>query len=375
MSGEHTFDDFAQTVFDNVGFTPGEGVDDIDQDTQARVPAGGVDQQDDDVLYDVIQEPAQRGAQRGQQPQRGGQQQRQQPAQRGREAQPGAPPQMPERYAVDENQNVINPQTGEVVAKAGMERRLFTEAHRARTDNARLWQQNQEQSQQLQRAVEIAQELQARYEEVKGQRTGGSKFGLTPQEETTAFDLAQTFKTQGPAAGIKKILTQLAVNGVDVSQLGLGQGAQGLDVKALTDSIREQVKAEMAPLHQRLQRDQQTEEQQRVVSAAVTEVNQFFQSNPNAKQYAKQLEAIIGRFPQMSLNEAWLNYQIHLRDTGQWGGEQQQQQPVTRQQRRGMPRGRQQPARRAASANGMADPKLSYKQILDDIGNELGIPA
>lgn len=236
--------------------------------------------------------------------------------------QPPQPQTRPDRYEQDQRGNIIDPKTGQVVAKAGAEARLYMDGRKAKMDAYQAGVQNQQLRGYVQQAVGFIQQYRAQLEGLREAHSAGERMGVTPQETAQAVEFVARLKKGGPDAigAIKEILTRAAAAGIDVASLGAGGSA--LDVKSLIDGIR----AEFAPIRQDIdaqkaavsqQREQAVHQEQQWNRAAEITLN-FFQNAPEAVPYAKVIEAGLRdpRFRGWTIREVWQHIQLHLARNG-----------------------------------------------------------
>lgn len=238
-----------------------------------------------------------------------------------------APPQTqpqtrPDRYEQDQRGNIIDPKTGQVVAKAGAEARLYMDGRKAKMDAYQAGVQNQQLRGYVQQAVGFINQYKAQLDGMREANSHSERLGVTPQETMQAVEFVSRLKKGGPDAigAIKEILTRAAAAGIDVASLGAGGSA--IDVKSLVDGIR----AEFAPIRQDIdaqkasvqrQREQEAQQEQQWNKAAEVTLN-FFQNAPEAVPYAKVIEAGLRdpRFRGWTIREVWQHIQLHLAKNG-----------------------------------------------------------
>lgn len=295
-----------------------------------------------------------------------------QPEQSGQ--QPRQPQFQPGQITQDARGNFVGP-NGQVVARAGMEARLYTDNVRARAQLAQETSRAQDLTGRLNRAVEIGQELHGRVmqmqEQLKDRNGTGARLGLNDAEQVQALQLAAEAK-RDPVATIRKLLTMAAANGVDVSKIGIAPG--GVDAKSLVDIVRQEISQVTAPIRQRTEQEmrqqQQTEAQQAQLRQTESEVHGFFNENPGARQHIPIFHAVLSQpqFQHMSLGEVWARIQLNMMRMNQQRG---QQRPNGNSMRRNLPAGRGAPLN--YGTNNVAPVNASYDQILRDTLDQLGV--
>lgn len=248
---------------------------------------------------------------------------------------------------------------GKVVAKAGAEARLYQSLHQTRQSHAQEQQRAQDLSNRLNRAVQIAQELQTQLTQFQGQQEQLKQFGIKPEEQLTALQMFAELRSN-PTELLKKLLTRAAASGINLQSLGLQSNAT--DPKALVDLVKEEIGKAVKPLDERTKAEQQQrerEDQQRQQLEKVNqEVNSFFASNPDAREYMPVFHQVLSQrqFAGMSLGEIWARIQLNLLRNGQ-------QRPNS-QNRRSLPAGRRVPQEGNSE---MAPVNATYDSILKDV--------
>jgi hypothetical protein len=162
-------------------------------------------------------------------------------------------------------------------------------------------------------------------------------------------------------------LTRAATNGISVAELGLQPG--GLDSKSLVEMIKQEIGNAVNPLRERTeaenkQAQQRTQEQQQLTKIQ-SQVDSFFNENPEAKQYLNVFSQTIKQFPDMSLGEVWARIQLNLAQNPQ-----SRRQPQNSQQR-SLPSGRGNPPTNGSSD--LAPVTDSYDAILKDVMDRAGL--
>ena len=242
----------------------------------------------------------------------GGAQQRR-PQQRGGQD-PQGQQQQQRRLPANNNGDLIDPNTGTVVARAGNERRFY--------EAARTAQQN------VQR---VAGELERVTTELNAFREAASvprELGLNPQEVTNAMQWFAHWK-QNPVEAATRVLTELRAMGYEVEGLG-GQ----VDMAALRRMVQEAVSP--------FQQDREAAQREQEVSQRVdAELNALYTAMPWARGQQQEMMNLLDADPTLTLREAALHLQAYALQHGydlskplrpqvlaaQNGGGGQQQQP------------------------------------------------
>ena len=240
--------------------------------------------------------------------------------------------------------------------------------HKAQDQSALSRQENTLLRSKVVEAVRIGRELHQQVQLGREQGNPGAQFGLQPQEVTQALRVAAEMKTN-PQQGLKNLLTQLSINGIDISSLGLDST---IDPKALGGMIRQELDGATRPLREAQERQdqarQQAAQQQQHYNRVEQNTRQFFQQNPDAVPYLQAIQRMYNdpRFTNSTLQENWLRLQLHLaRDPGASAT------PFPRQQR-SLPNGRSAsaPQQQQANTTRVAPVDQDYKSIIDDILTE-----
>ena len=253
---------------------------------------------------------------------------------------------------------------GNIVARAGKEARLYTNAHKARAEAQRVTAERDDVIQRLEKAVNIGQDMYRELEAFKARDEQVKQFGLEPHEHLDAVQLAAEAK-RDPMGTIKKLLTRAAANGIDLTQLGMQPG--GVDAKSLMEMIRGEIAGHMKPVQDRAAQEkaeaEARAEQARQLADTQAEVNRFFIQNPNAREYAPVIQEVLKQpaFQHMSLGEVWARIQLNL-----------VRNPPRAQNRRqpSLPNGRPRPMERSTQRNSPVSPDVTYDEMLRDILRE-----
>lgn len=184
---------------------------------------------------------------------------------------------------------------GEVIAKAGMERRIYEKAF----NDAKA------------RINPIFGQMNTELENLRGQvkafndvASEAKDLGLSPTEQSIGFKLIAAYR-KNPGATVNYLLTEAKANGHDIK---LGDAA-GIDTAAIMGMI----KKELAPF---------TSDRERVTlrteaeNAAVVEYNSFMEANPGAKTHETSIATLMQRFPNLSLESAYLRLENWMLSNG-----------------------------------------------------------
>jgi hypothetical protein len=269
---------------------------------------------------------------------------------------------------VDGKGNLVNRQTGQIVAKAGAEARMYQKLHKTEANYRHLEAQHNDVTTRLNKAIELGTGLYNRLQEIQQSQaaTAPKTFGLSDAEAIEALNFAKEAKVN-PVGTIQKLLTKAASSGIDLTSIGLSGG--NFDPKSLLDLVRGEINNAMNPLKERSQRETAQEQAQREANErseqATRDLNSFLSANPEAREYLPVFAKVYERpeFQHMSLGEVWAKLQLNLlRRQGQ-------QRPPNRQQNRrpGVPSGQRSAPRGTPQNSGLASVDTSYEDIVRDL--------
>lgn len=203
-----------------------------------------------------------------------------------------------DRYLAEDKQGNLTLADGTIVATAGAARTYYEnvkkegrEARKAAEQmaiaNAQLGQKFRELHRDFER-MKTSDEMKSLTE----------RTGMSNTEINRAVAMMKAIKDD-PLEGIKKVLTQARMDGIDLSSLGV-QG--GFDVSVIKDTIQDIMKQNAAPVTT----DVSEEELQQSVEA---EAKDFLGRNPQAEPFAAILGQAKRRFPNKTLDELWVGLQ------------------------------------------------------------------
>lgn len=281
---------------------------------------------------------------------------------RDQEQQPKRP--LPRRSEVkdDGKGNLVNAK-GEIVARGGVQSRLYQKAERARRQLTDAQAESTELRSRLTRLATVAKQLNDQVTVNNGMNAKLQEFGVTPQEQITAMQLFVELRDK-PQDAIRRILTRAAANGINVAEIGQNGG---FDAKSLADLVRGEVSKIVDPLRQRsdaqAQRERVEQERAQVNQRATEEVQAFFRRNPEAQPHAQVFARVLAnpRYRDWSLGEIWARIMQNLPA----GGGQRSRTPGTGS----IPRGRGMPP---GGNSKVADPNTSYDAIIKGVLAEAG---
>ena len=293
-------------------------------------------------------------------------------------------------FRQDKKGNLVDARTGEVIARAGSEARIYQRVHKQASDYltaATRNVQNQMAAERgkLERAVEIGLGFEKSMSEMRQTLAQINAFEL-PKEQL--IEAAQIYKQaqSDPIGVLKNLLTRAALSGIDITQLGLPAG--GVDAKGIADMVKREIQQNIAPVQKfaegQQKREQETQVQSRYLQQAERQVSSFFGSTPQAVPYMPIFEAVLRQpqFQTMSLGAIWDKIQLHLMRNGvdpRRGPSRTQRQRLSGPpaDQRSLPRGQgmaPQGSDRVRQANaGPAHPGMSYDAIIREVLGANGV--
>jgi hypothetical protein len=376
--------DDAGDAFDD-GLSDGEAgddeiADDESGDTEGLVHSEEIgDDTEGDEIGDDFEEPPARQQQR--QPK-----QQQQPAQRDLRQQP-VTMDFSKTLTKDAKGNIVDG-NGKILAKAGVEARLYTDVHtQARGALSKLYRDARAQlnnsEKKYKRAAEIGLKIHQDFENLQKQYAAIDAYKLAPQELQMAAQFAHKAKTE-PLTAIRELLTMATARGIDLSQLGFQPGS--FDPKSLLNVVQNEVKTAMTPLQEYMQRQQsqqsEAEQQEQYRRDAEEQVNEFFSNTQEALPFAPMFHRVLQQHPTMPLSQVWDKLQLFLvqkgidvrnpRQVKQFLSRGQQQQQPQRRPQNWLPNGGGQPRPQGGGGNRRAAPapvSESYESIVRKLVN------
>lgn len=282
-------------------------------------------------------------------PQRRGQQQQR------REHTP-QPRQQRQRPTAAQNGDLVDAQ-GNVVARAGNERRFYEQARMAEHAITQIRVENSQ----------LKQKLSAYDDAWKSYEAAG----VAPADVPAAMALIARFRKE-PVAAVKDLLTQMANSGIDISPV-TGQNSGTMDSVALKRIVDDALKPFM-------QERQQRTEQEANMTRARQEYDGFIAQYPHAEANLDTLRQMIQRYPNVPLETMWLrieNWAVRngLDPSQPFNLQQQQNGGAPTDTRRGLPNGRFSARGATVSRgnnNGQLAPDASSRDIVREAMREAG---
>lgn len=132
------------------------------------------------------------------------------------------------------------------------------------------------------------------------------EYNLQPHERNYAYRMYAAFKKDGIAT-VKHLITELKKNGKNID---FGQeGGTSIDMNAIRGMIDEATRPMRGDFEQR-------EQQQRARVEAAEQLTDFLASNPDAQIHSGVINGILQRYPNESLETAWLKVQNYALKNG-----------------------------------------------------------
>ena len=178
--------------------------------------------------------------------------------------------------------NLVDPISGKVVAKGGIERKIFEDGQRAQRENNQLKQQLQNATRQLSSLNEVSQEA--------------VRLNVGPQDQVVAIRVMSDFM-RDPVKTLEYLVQEVKAKGYPIPFLEQGV-SQGMDLGAISRLIDNK----MQPF---TTAQVQQQEQARMRHMAETDLNTFLESNPEAHSNLDVLSEMLQAQPGVSLNDAF----------------------------------------------------------------------
>jgi hypothetical protein len=216
--------------------------------------------------------------------------------------------------------DLVDPISGRVVAKGGIERRVYEEGQRHARENNQLKQQLQQATQRLGSVNQVTQEAQ--------------RLNVSPQDQVVAVQIMAEFM-RDPVKTLESLVAEVKSKGYPIPFLEQGV-SPGIDMNA----IQRMIDSKMQPLtEQREQARAQQEAQQR----AQVDLDTFLGENDEAHQNLDVLSEMLQAQPGLSLSSAYTKM-IRWAHENQLDWTQPLKQQIAAQRQQPTPQQTQQPA-------------------------------
>jgi hypothetical protein len=223
----------------------------------------------------------------------------------------------------DGSRDLIDPNTGRVIARGGTERRFYEDAQRFRR--------------QAERTQQDLTRTQSRVRELEAATSLGKELGLSPTQQVAAMR-AMADLMRDPVTTLTAIITDLRASGVNLDTLF--QNATGIDMAAINKTIDTKLQPVLKP-------QQDAQRQQEVHVEAQRTLDTFLDTNPDAEHNLEVIAQLMReggldlptaytKLVEWSASNGYdhrqpLMPQMAARRGDQASGEQQQQAPATTQ--------------------------------------------
>lgn len=199
----------------------------------------------------------------------------------------------PDGTAVNASGDIVDPRTGNVIAKHGTERRLWEKSNRL--------------------SAQLA-DYDARYKDldkyVNSERTLAAeikKNNFTPQEVQEYMNFAVAYK-QNPLAALKEMVAHVASMGHNISEILGSDVGDAVDIKA----INRLIEAKLAPLTDGYKA---TSEREQVEREYNTWLNNFIGEHEHSDVHLQEIDRVIGAYKDRGRNITAKDAYYHLRET------------------------------------------------------------
>lgn len=189
---------------------------------------------------------------------------------------------------VDENGNII--------AKAGAERRFYEENVKLKRDRDIF---NTQVMPKLRQNYDAMVARVKAYEDAMSSMKSGD---LTPEDVQTGMDLIRQWK-KSPQETLKFLLTQAKGYGINI------EGVGGIDTNAINQMLDEKLKPFMQEREAKLQ-------QQQIQQRSIQQYNDFIQRYPDAERHTEELAYLLRKNPNMSLDAVYFMLRNHYSTKG-----------------------------------------------------------
>ena len=217
-----------------------------------------------------------------------------------------------QKFRPDAKGNILNA-SGQVVARAGKEARIFWQGETHRKAAVKAEAQLRDTAGRLTRVVSIAEQLKAKHDALEAQQQAIRSLGVSPEDQVSAIQLFTQLKKDAKGT-LTKLLTRAAANGITIDGSGPGNNQQQNNV---ADIVKEVLGTELKPLKDYVTASQTREQQQQrdreAKQAVQAEVETWFGQNPDARPYASVFQQVLRNpeFSSMSLGEIWARIQLN----------------------------------------------------------------
>lgn len=185
---------------------------------------------------------------------------------------------------------------GNIIAKAGAERRFYEENVKLKRERDIF--NSQVMPKLRQNYDAMLAKVQAYETAMKSMNTGD----LTPQDVQTGMDLIRQWK-KSPQDTLKFLLTQAKQYGMNIDGIG------GIDTAAINQMLDEKLKPFVQEREANIQR-------QRIEQQSIKQYNDFIQKYPDAEKHTEELAYLLRKNPSMSLDAVYYMLRNHYSTKG-----------------------------------------------------------
>ena len=197
---------------------------------------------------------------------------------------------LPGNFAQDARGNLYD-RNGNLLARAGSERRLYERNVRMKADLDQLTQKNQQLEHQLRTTVGLGEEPR--------------RLGLEAEDMRVGLPIIAEFK-RNPVQAARNVLEMVMGMGHNLSEI-LGENAKdAVEMKAISRMLDER----LAPLQQITQSTEQQRREALIQQEAEREIERFFDEHENSRMHAQAIDNLIGRRPELTPEKAY--YELRL---------------------------------------------------------------
>ena len=204
--------------------------------------------------------------------------------------------QQPNKSKRNNNSQDLLDENGNVIAKAGAERRFYEENIKLKRDRDIF---NTQVMPKLRQNYDAMVSRVKAYEDAMKSMQSGD---LTPQDIQTGMELIRQWK-KSPQDTLKFLLTQAKSYGINVEGFG------GVDVSAINQMLDEKLKPFIQEREANLQRQQ-------IHDQSIKQYNDFIQRYPDAEKHTEELAYLLRKNPSMSLDAVYFMLRNHYSTKG-----------------------------------------------------------
>lgn len=183
---------------------------------------------------------------------------------------------LPNGLLQDKQGNLIHPKTGQIIARAGSERRLFERGQRMQTE--------------LEQRGNRIQQLEHQLNETRVLNDMPRELNLSTEDLRVGLPLVSEF-IKNPVEGARKIIEMVAGMGHNISEIFGNNAGDTIEMRAVARMLDERLKPLQELQTQRTQAAKDVEQR----TAAQSKVREFFDSHENAEMHAEVINDLIGR--------------------------------------------------------------------------------